>query len=113
MKPNRVVERCDEIEDGRAGFGSRGEVPVVVHLGLEGLEEGLDDRVVETVTRPRRRRQEAASVESLLNLVGEVLTTSVGVEDQTWLWPTVRDGHLQRLDHELLGWPGAYRPTNY
>src|ERR1700749_3852930 len=105
MQPNRVVERCNEVEDGRPRFVACREMAVVVHLGLESLEEGLDDGVVEAVAGPRRRREETVRVEGLLDLVGEVLAASVGVKDEAWLWPTVGDGHLQRLDDELLRRP--------
>ncbi len=85
MEPDGVVERCNEIEHRRARLGARCEVAVVIHLGLEGLEEGLDDGVVETVSGTRCGCQEPVLVERLLHLEGEVLAAAIGVEYQPGL----------------------------
>src|SRR4051812_19450481 len=73
MTSNRVVEAVDVTAEGVLGLGSGLEDGAPDHLGLQGLEEGLDDRVVVTVSFPRHGDRDAVFPQHGLVLHGAIL----------------------------------------
>jgi hypothetical protein len=76
MTPDWVVEAVDLTAEGVLGLGSGLEDGAPDHLGFQGLEERLDNRVVVTIAFPRHGDREAVFPQHGLVLNRAILTAS-------------------------------------
>ena len=82
MTPDRIVEAIDVTADCRLGLGSRLEDGAPDQFGFQGLEEGLDHRVVEAVSFPGHRDLDAMFLQLGLVGCGAVLAATICMMDQ-------------------------------
>ena len=81
MSPSRIVEAIDVLEDGQLGVSARLPRPAPDHLGLDGLEEGLDSGVVIAVALTAHRYLEAVLPQDFLIVVRTILRPAIRVMD--------------------------------
>ena len=112
MPPSGIVEPVDVFKgqfDLPSGFPS----PTPDQLGLEGLEEGFDGGIVETIALAAHRNLEPVLSQQLLIAMGTVLRPAVRVMNAArWRLGQV-DGHLQRPDGEVAFHAVADGPTDH
>ena len=112
MEPRAVIKPFDVVEDVELRLRTRAEAVVVEPLGLECVEEALDDSVVETVPRPAHAAEHAVAIEEVLIVGTEVLASTIGVMKQPRSWSAISDGIAKRLDRQALIRTRARRPTD-
>jgi hypothetical protein len=81
-------------------------------LGLQGGNEALRHRIVQSGSVPSHRRNDADLRKALAEGDRCVLNAAVGMmhESRGWLTPPYR--HLEGIDHELCSHVGVHRPSN-
>ena len=94
MSPSRIVEAIDVLEDGQLGVSARLPRPAPDHLGLDGLEEGLDSGVVIAVALTAHRYLESVLAQKLLIIVGALLAAAIRMMDAALGRLAERHGHL-------------------
>ena len=109
-----VIEAVDVLEDGGLGLAARFPSPAPDQLGLDGLEEGLDGRIVVAVALAAHRYLEGMFAQDLLVVVRTILAArcpatvclqtvrgAVAVEDATPRRGSQSDSHFQRPDRQI------------
>ena len=76
MTPDRVVEAVDVTTNGRLGFSSGLEHRAPDQFGLQGLEEGLDHRIIIAVAFAGHRDLDAVFPQLGLILDRTILTAA-------------------------------------
>ena len=113
MTPDRIVEAVDVTPDRVLGLGPRLEDGAPDQLGLQGLEEGLDHRIIIAVPFPGHRDPDAVFPQLGLILDRTILTAAIGVMGQPLTGSSDRQGFAQRLESQFLVQPVADRPANH
>src|SRR6266478_7653432 len=110
-----VIEALDVVEDGEPRLRASPEAVVIQPFGFEGVEEALDDGVVEAIAGSAHAANHPVAIEHVLVVGARVLSAAVGVMQETGGRTPAVDRLLQRLDRQrLLGSRGrrpAYDPT--
>src|SRR5206468_8789397 len=104
MQPRPVVETLDVLEHEAVRLGTRVDREVVEPLGLEGMEEALRRRVVQTIPGSAHAAHDPVMIEELLVVGASVRPAAIAVVHEPGHGPTPRDRRVQRLEGEgLLG----------
>src|SRR6266404_5618480 len=107
-----VIEALDVVEDGKPRLRARPEAVVIEPFGLEGVEEALDDGVVEAIAGAAHAANHAVAIEHVLVVGARVLSAAVGVMQKTGARTPAADRLLQRLDRERLLRSRGRRPPD-
>ena len=116
MNPGRVVEPLDVLEDRRAQLcagrpAAHGRVVQQCLLG-QGREERLRDGVVEARADGAHRLRDPGVVAGLPERQTDELPAVIGMMDRSHRGSARRDGHLQRVDDELLAHVRRHAPAD-
>ena len=79
MPPSGIVEAVDVFKQGQFDLPSGFPTPTPDQFGLEGLEEGLDGGIVETIALAAHRHLEAMLAQELLIVVTAILRAAIRV----------------------------------
>lgn len=113
MPPSGIVESVDVFKQGQFDLPSGFPSPTPDQLGLEGLEEGFDGGIVETIALAVHGNLEGLPAQELLVVVAAILRAATGVMNAArWRLGQV-DGHLQRPDGEVAFHAVADGPTDH
>ena len=113
MPSSGIVEAVDVFEQGH--FRLSPCVPLVApdQLGLQGLEEGLDDGVIVAIAIAAHRDEEAMFAKQILIFVRAILTAPVGVVDTSRRRPAQSNGHVQSPDRQVPLQAAADGPADH
>lgn len=82
-------------------------------FSLDGLEEGLNSRIVVAIAFARHRYFEPMLAQELLIIMRTVLAAPIRVMNAAIGRLPERDGHLQRSDRQVTFHPIAHRPADH
>src|SRR3954452_7900039 len=98
MTPDWVVEAVNIAADRLLGLGPGLEHGAPDQFGLQGLEEGLDHRIIITVACPGHRDPDAVLSQLGLILDRTILTAAIRVMGQPLTGSSDRQSLTQRLE---------------
>ncbi len=111
MAAMRIVPRLDEVENGGFGFALRRESVPNEQLAFERGVEAFIHRIVVAVTTRTHRWLNACRLATLREGDRRVLRALIGVVNDSERLAS-KDGHLERVDHELFAHMVSHRPAD-
>lgn len=112
MTPVRVV-KAEILADGLASASACRPRSAAEQLRLQGPKEAFRDRVVPAVASATHAAGDTASLERLAVRLAGVLTAPIPMVEQAQLWLAQTQGHLERVEHQLLLKAFGHRPTHH
>jgi len=115
VPPARVIEAFNVLANGRAGLVSGREGNAPDQFRFDGLEHGLDHRVIVAVAAPAHRRDEAVIAQHAPVVFRAILTAAIRVMDQAGRRSTQYDRtpqgvHCQASFHPITQVPADDLP---
>ena len=103
VEPHAVVKDFDPLEDGRAGFATRGELAAMNEFAFQSAPKTFHHRVVITVTASAHAGNDSGLGESLPVSGTGVLFPAITVMHQACGWSPLLQRHVQRCQWQRGG----------